>query len=160
MRRAGDRKTPSRSREGSRETARSVAPEGVAAAATRKPPFSLHRPASTSRSLQRFNAIPCKFVCGQVYTVPGLSVSSVHPRPVAVPRSPPSPPLQSAATSAASPPPRHPGSTSPREHISTHAAPRLCSCLCLYRDVYTERPEKARAHERARERARREHACS
>lgn len=36
--------------------------------------------ASASCSLQRFNAIPCKFVCGQVYMVPGLSVSSIYPR--------------------------------------------------------------------------------
>lgn len=40
------------------------------------------RPLASSCSLQRFNAILCKFVCGQVYMVPGLSVSSIHPSPL------------------------------------------------------------------------------
>jgi len=142
MRRAGDRKTPSRG-EG-REPARSVTPEGVAAA-TRKPSFSLHRPASTSRSLQRFNAIPCKFVCGQVYTVPGLSVSSaVHPRPVT------SASIRSYLSYLTS--------LSLGQHRPGNVSVR-CSALvlCLYHDVYTGTPEKTRVHERERERT---DACS
>jgi len=64
------------------------------------PPSLCYLSPASSCSLQRFNAIPCKFVCGQVYMVPGLSVSSIYPRSSSLRpacRLPSAAPLQSTA---------------------------------------------------------------
>lgn len=103
------------------------------------------RPLASSCSLQRFNAILCKFVCGQVYMVPGLSVSSIHPSPLLFPF------LDlSASRPARRPPPRFnpPPSASPcppsllhtlgqhrRKRINTHAI--VSVHVCLYHGMYT-----------------------
>lgn len=139
---ADDRKTPSRSRESSRRHGGESKDGSHPALFT--PRLSLPPASSTSCSLQRFNAILCKFVCGQVYMVPGLSVSFIHP-----------PPLLDLSTSSASSrrrlPPRFKstaivsplsallhhfsGSTSPKAY--QHTRGRIHAHMSLYHSIYT-----------------------
>lgn len=102
---------------------------------------SLPLASSASCSLQRFNAIPCKFVCGQVYMVPGLSVSSIYPRssvPPPVCRLPPAAPLQFTTIISLGRP--SPPWVNIAKSVSTHKRLYLCTCVfitvCTHKCVY------------------------
>jgi len=106
-------------------------------------PSYLPLASSASCSLQRFNAIPCKFVCGQVYMVPGLSVSSTYPRS--------SPPSAYRLPPRFNPPPSSPCPCLPFTTLGQHSQERIntqtivCARVslsqCAHISVYTRCPK-------------------